>query len=51
MKDGFFNGPPKGLMIAAPHSGSGKTVISLALLRALTIAGCEVGAAKAGPDY
>ena len=42
---------PKGLMIAAPQSGSGKTVISLALLRALKIRGVEVRAAKAGPDY
>ncbi len=38
-------------MIAAPNSGSGKTVISLALLRALKISGHDVRAAKAGPDY
>ena len=42
---------PKGLMIAAPQSGSGKTVISLALLRALKMRGVDVRAAKAGPDY
>ena len=42
---------PKGMMIAAPQSGSGKTVISLSLLRALKMRGVDVRAAKAGPDY
>ena len=41
----------KGLMIAAPSSGSGKTTITLGLLRALKNAGLDVAAAKAGPDY
>ena len=41
----------KGLMIAAPSSGSGKTLITLALLRALKHAGHDIAAAKAGPDY
>src|SRR5580692_10562658 len=41
----------RGLIIAAPRSGSGKTVITLGLLRALRDAGMRVAAAKAGPDY
>jgi cobyrinic acid a,c-diamide synthase len=41
----------RGLIIAAPRSGSGKTVIALGLLRALCNAGLCVAAAKAGPDY
>ena len=41
----------KGLMIAAPNSGSGKTLIGLALLRALKDSGVDICAAKAGPDY
>lgn len=41
----------KGLMIAAPQSGSGKTVVTLALLRALKNGGVDIRAAKAGPDY
>ncbi len=40
-----------GLMLAAPGSGSGKTVLTLALLRALQNRGVEIAAAKAGPDY
>lgn len=40
-----------GLIIAAPASGSGKTVVTLALLRALGSAGVKVASAKAGPDY
>ncbi|AXO12945.1 cobyrinate a,c-diamide synthase [Thalassospira indica] len=40
-----------GVMIAAPASNSGKTVITLALLRALTRKGHAVAAAKTGPDY
>lgn len=39
------------IVIAAPSSGSGKTLITLALLRALKNAGLNVCAAKAGPDY
>lgn len=42
---------PKGLVIAAPSSGSGKTLVTLGLLRALANAGHQVGSAKAGPDY
>ena len=40
-----------GLIIAAPASGSGKTVVTLALLRAFLNAGTNVASAKAGPDY
>jgi cobyrinic acid a,c-diamide synthase len=40
-----------GLIIAAPASGSGKTVVTLAVLRALANAGVNVASAKAGPDY
>ncbi len=41
----------KGLLIAAPSSGAGKTTLTLALLRALKIAGHRVVSAKSGPDY
>jgi cobyrinic acid a,c-diamide synthase len=40
-----------GLIIAAPHSGSGKTLVTLGLLRHLRARGLHVGAAKVGPDY
>jgi cobyrinic acid a,c-diamide synthase len=40
-----------GLIIAAPASGSGKTTVTLGLLRALARAGKTVRAAKSGPDY
>ncbi len=40
-----------GLVIAAPGSGSGKTVVTLGLLRALRQAGVEVVSCKVGPDY
>lgn len=42
---------PRGLIIAAPASGSGKTVLTVGLLRALRNAGHDVTGAKAGPDY
>ena len=41
----------RGLMIAAPRSGSGKTLVTLALLGALRRRGLVVRAAKSGPDY
>jgi cobyrinic acid a,c-diamide synthase len=40
-----------GLVIAAPASGSGKTVVTLALLGALVKRGVIVASAKLGPDY
>jgi cobyrinic acid a,c-diamide synthase len=40
-----------GLILAAPSSGSGKTTITLGLLRALTRRGIKVRGAKSGPDY
>ena len=41
----------RGLIIAAPHSGAGKTTVTLALLAALKRRGVVVRSAKAGPDY
>ncbi|MGB6538862.1 MAG: cobyrinate a,c-diamide synthase [Xanthobacteraceae bacterium] len=41
----------RGIVIAAPHSGAGKTTVTLALAAALARHGVNVGAAKAGPDY
>ncbi len=40
-----------GLVIAAPASGSGKTVFTLGLLRSLARSGVAVVSAKTGPDY
>src|SRR3984957_7691122 len=42
---------PRGLIIAAAHSGAGKTTVTLAILAALRRRGVAVRAAKAGPDY
>ena len=41
----------RGLLIAAPRSGSGKTLTTLAILSALRRRGLELRAAKSGPDY
>ena len=41
----------RGLVIAAPASGSGKTMVTLSVLRQLRNAGVAVGSAKVGPDY
>jgi cobyrinic acid a,c-diamide synthase len=41
----------RGLILAAPASGSGKTLITAGLLRHLRNRGITVAAAKAGPDY
>ncbi|MEK9969093.1 MAG: cobyrinate a,c-diamide synthase [Ferrovibrio sp.] len=42
---------PGGVVIAAPASGSGKTVVTLALLRLLGREGRLVAPFKSGPDY
>ncbi len=44
-------GPARGVVIAAPASSSGKTLVTLGLLAALRQTGRVVGAAKVGPDY
>ena len=41
----------RGLIVSAPRSGAGKTIVTLALLAALRRRGFAVRAAKAGPDY
>ena len=41
----------RGIILSAPSSASGKTTITLGLLRALKIAGIPVRSAKSGPDY
>ncbi|MEM1160608.1 MAG: cobyrinate a,c-diamide synthase [Pseudomonadota bacterium] len=41
----------RGLLIAAPASGQGKTTVTLGLLRALRDRGVMVASAKSGPDY
>lgn len=40
-----------GLILAAPASGSGKTLVTLGLLRHLARGGHRIVSAKAGPDY
>jgi len=41
----------RGLVVAAPASGSGKTVVTLALLRLLRDRGIRVASLKVGPDF
>jgi cobyrinic acid a,c-diamide synthase len=41
----------RGLMIAAPRSGSGKTTVALGLLRAFRRRGVAAVGLKSGPDY
>ncbi len=40
-----------GLIVAAPASGSGKTVFTLGLIRHWARDGLAVASAKVGPDY
>lgn len=41
----------RGVIVAAPKSGSGKTLITAGLLRHLRERGLKIAAAKTGPDY
>lgn len=41
----------KGILVAAPHSRSGKTTLTLGILRALSDMGETIMPAKAGPDF
>jgi len=41
----------RGLIVSAPRSGAGKTIVTLGLLAALRRRGFALRAAKAGPDY
>ncbi|MGH6935945.1 MAG: cobyrinate a,c-diamide synthase, partial [Methylocella sp.] len=41
----------RGLVIAAPRSGSGKTMLTIGLMRSYRNAGLAVAGAKCGPDY
>lgn len=41
----------RGLIIGAPRSGSGKTSVTIGLLRALAHRGSKIRGAKSGPDY
>ncbi len=50
MNDGPQVGPP-GLLLGGTASGCGKTIATLAVLRALQRAGSDPRAAKAGPDF
>lgn len=43
--------PRSGLLVAASQSGSGKTLVTLALLRWARRRGLDLSPAKAGPDY
>lgn len=46
-----MGGLGRGLILAAPSSGAGKTTVTLGLLRALRDRGVMARGAKSGPDY
>jgi cobyrinic acid a,c-diamide synthase len=48
---GRIEPPTRGLIVAAPASGSGKTVLTLVLLRHFRERGLAVSSFKTGPDY
>ncbi|MEO1563060.1 MAG: cobyrinate a,c-diamide synthase [Pseudomonadota bacterium] len=41
----------KGVLLAAPHSGAGKTTLTVGIIAALRAKGIDVTSAKSGPDY
>lgn len=43
--------PKRGVILAAPATGSGKTLLTLGIIRALADAGRRIAAFKTGPDY
>lgn len=43
--------PARAIIVGAPRSGSGKTSVTIGLLRALQRRGVKVRGAKSGPDY
>ena len=49
VRQGSMSAP--GIIIAAPSSGSGKTMVTLALLRSFKSRGLAVTSFKVGPDY
>jgi cobyrinic acid a,c-diamide synthase len=46
-----MSAPARGLIIASPASGCGKTTVTLGLLRAFADRGLAVSSFKVGPDY
>lgn len=50
-RGGHRNGTGRGVIFAAPASGSGKTLVTAGLLRHLRGHGINVVAAKVGPDF
>lgn len=51
MQDKASSKKARGVLIAAPSSGAGKTTLTLGLLRAFRKTGKSVVSAKSGPDY